>query len=291
MTTNLKHRLRLFSIIPLVLSILTARRLIDLPRKIHSTSSILDLTSQLLMSNPLLLALSPTILLIILIASIPFVTLVFRLLLMGHFEKVQGRYEWYIQEWADWAIVGAIGMWLWSWGVARGILRTTCAGVIGAWYYAESVPFCHSPSAASLVSFFSPNRPPPLPTDTHVIHAAILRSTYPSLGSIALSALIMAAIRMLTFLTIVLRLLPSYFPLILRPWLQPLTIGAGMAVGYLESVTTSFSKYALVYTGLTGDPFLLSARRARALTAAVETAEAGRFRRKFKSERTTIHLV
>ena len=87
------------------------------------------------MSNPFLLALSPAILLIILIASIPFVTLIFRLLLMGYF--VQGRSEWRIAEWADWAIVGAVGVWLWSWGVARGILRTTCAGVIGAWYYAE----------------------------------------------------------------------------------------------------------------------------------------------------------
>jgi hypothetical protein len=70
-----------------------------------------------------------------LIASIPFITLIFRLLLMGYF--VQDRSEWRIEEWADWAIVCAVGVWLWSWGVARGILRTTCAGVIGAWYYAE----------------------------------------------------------------------------------------------------------------------------------------------------------
>lgn len=101
----------------------------------------------------------------------------------------------------------------------------------------------------------------------------------------------MAGIRMLTLLTIALRHLPSYFPLALRIWLQPLAIGAGMAVGYLESVTTSFSKYALVYTGLTGDPFLPSARRARALTAAAESAEIGLFRRKFKTERTPIQLV
>ena len=147
----------------------------------------------------------------------------------------------------------------------------------------------HSPS--HFPHFFSPSQPPPLPMDTHVIHAAILRSAYPSLGSIVLSALIMAGIRMLTLLTVALRLLPSYFPLVLRPWLQPLTIGASMAVGYLETVTTSFSKYALVYTGLTGDPFLPSARRAHALTAAVESAGAGRFRRKFKAERTSIPLV
>ena len=100
----------------------------------------------------------------------------------------------------------------------------------------------------------------------------------------------MAGVRMLTLLAIAFRLLPSYFPLVLRPWLQPLTVGLGMAVGYLETVTTSFSKYALVYTGLTGDPFLPSARRARALTAAVESSGAGRFRRKFKAERTSTRL-
>ncbi|KAG6331585.1 hypothetical protein ID866_7505 [Astraeus odoratus] len=259
--------LRLFSLIPLALSFLTARRLVDLPREIHSTSSVLDLTSQLLMSNPFLLALSPTILLLTLLASIPFLTLIFRLVLIGYVESSSGgSVEGHLREWADWAIVGAVGIWLWSWGVARGILRTTCAGVIGAWYYAD-------PQAA-----------PPLPTDTHIIHAALFRATYPSLGSIVISALILAGIRLLNLLTIALRLLPSYFPLTLRPWLQPLTVGAGMAVAYLETVTSSLSRYALVYTGLTGDPFFPSARRARALTVAVETSSVGRFRRKFKSE-------
>lgn len=89
------------------------------------------------MANPFLLALSPAILMITLIASIPFIALIFRLLLLGYFVKVDGGVAWHVKEWADWGIVGAIGVWLWNWGVARGILRTTCAGVIGAWYYAE----------------------------------------------------------------------------------------------------------------------------------------------------------
>ncbi|KAH7889339.1 plasma-membrane choline transporter-domain-containing protein [Phlebopus sp. FC_14] len=258
--------LRLFSLIPLTLCILTARRLVDLPREIHSTSSILDLTSQLLMANPFLMALSPAILLATLITSIPFLTLIFRLLLIGYFVDVEGGAAWHIKNWADWAIVGSVGVWLWSWGVSRGILRTTCAGVVGAWYHAD------------------PDEPPPLPFDTHIIHAAIIRSTYPSLGSIVLSALILAGIRMLVLLTTALRLLPNYFPLLLRPWLQPLTVGAGLAVGYLETVTSSLSRYALIYTGITGDPFFPSARRARALTYAVEGASGGRFRRKFKTE-------
>jgi hypothetical protein len=131
----------------------------------------------------------------------------------------------------------------------------------------------------------SPDVPIPLPSDTHIIHAALMRAAYPSLGSIVLSALILTGIRLLGLLTLALRWLPLYLPLVLRPWCQPIIFGSGMAVSYLESVTTSLSKYALVYTGLTGDHFFLSARRARALTAAVETASAGRYRKKFKTER------
>lgn len=120
---------------PLVLSIITARRLVDLPREIHSTSSILDLTTRILLANPFLLALSPAILLAMLVASIPFITLIFRLLLIGYFPK--GKAEWHAQGWTNWAIFGAVGVWLWSWGIASGMLRTTCAGVVGAWYFAE----------------------------------------------------------------------------------------------------------------------------------------------------------
>lgn len=130
-----------------------------------------------------------------------------------------------------------------------------------------------------------PNAPIPLPSDTHIIHAALMRAAYPSLGSIVLSALILTGIRLLGLLALALRLFPLYLPLALRPWCQPVVMGSGMAVTYLESVTTSLSKYALVYTGLTGDPFFMSARRARALTATVESVSAGRYRRKFKTER------
>lgn len=109
-------------------------------REIHTTSSTLTLTTHLLLANPFLLALSPAILLIMLIASIPFLTLVFRLLLIGYMTQPnKGAWEWHLYAWANWAIFGAIAVWLWSWAVARGIMRMTCASVIGAWYFAECV--------------------------------------------------------------------------------------------------------------------------------------------------------
>ncbi|PCH37946.1 hypothetical protein WOLCODRAFT_135946 [Wolfiporia cocos MD-104 SS10] len=257
--------LRLFALIPLVFSFLTARKLLDLPRDIHTASSLLTLTTRLLVANPFLLALSPAVLLLALLASIPFLTLVFRLLLIVYFAYPHGSTSvgvWHVRGWAHWAIAGTIGIWLWSWGVARGLLRVTCAGVIGAWYFAD------------------PDLPPPPPTSTHAIHAAITRATQPSLGSVVLSALIIAGLRLLGLLTTGLRALPYYLP----PYLRLVSIGAGMAVAYLESVTGMLSKYALVYVGLTGDPFMHSARRSRALTAAVESASGMNYRRRFKTE-------
>lgn len=110
---------------------------------------------------------------------------------------------------------------------------------------------------------------PPPPMSTHTIHAAITRSTGPSLGTTVLSALILTGIRALTLLTLFLERLPIYLP----PQLL-FTIGwIRMAVGFLDSVTTALSKYALVYVGITGDPFMPSARRTRALT--VKTGRGG----------------
>ncbi|KAH9917426.1 plasma-membrane choline transporter-domain-containing protein [Fomitopsis serialis] len=256
--------LRLFSLVPLVLSLLTARKLLDLPRDIHTASSLLTLTTRLLIANPFLLALSPAVLLAALLLSIPFITLAFRLLLIGYFTQASSTsgFEWHVRGWANWAIVATIGVWLWSWGVARGLLRVSCAATVGAWYYAD------------------PALPLPPPTSTHTIHAAITRATQPSLGSIVLSALILAGIRLLGLLTAGLRMLPYYLP----PYLRFMSVGASMLVGYMETITGTLSKYALIYVGLTGDPFFPSARRSRALTATVEHTSAINYRRRFKTE-------
>lgn len=122
---------------------------------------------------------------------------------------------------------------------------------------------------------------PPPPSSTHTIHAALFRATQPSLGSIVLSALILASIRLLGLVCLGLRALPAYLP----PYLRFVSMGAGMAVGYLESITNTLSTYALVYVGLTGDPFFPSARRSRAITGALESSNVARYRQKFRTER------
>lgn len=117
-----------------------------------------------------------------------------------------------------------------------------------------------------------------------------MRATQPSFGSIILAGLILTGVRILGLLVIALRMFPAYLPLPVRPFLQPLVLLSGLAVGYLENATSSLSTYALAYLGLTGDPFFPSARRAAALTSAAN-ASVAKYRRKFKNDRTSGLLI
>lgn len=125
------------------------------------------------------------------------------------------------------------------------------------------------------IAHYSPDALPTPPRSTHTIHAALTRSTGPNLGTVAFSALLLTLVQLLTLLTVFLHRLPLYIPA--RGFF--LVTGIRFAVSYLESATTALSKYALVYAGLTGDPFMPSARRARALTSGAEG------RRGFSAER------
>lgn len=127
----------------------------------------------------------------------------------------------------------------------------------------------------------SPVLPPPPPTSTHTIHAALTRASQPSLGTIVLSALIIASLRALGLVITALRLLPLYLP----PYMRFVSVLVGMIVGYLEGATGALSTYALVYTGLTGDAFFPSAKRSRVLTLAVESSSVVNYRRRFKTDR------
>ncbi|TFK46709.1 hypothetical protein OE88DRAFT_1811777 [Heliocybe sulcata] len=259
--------LRLFSLIPLVLSLLTARRLLHLPQQIHTTSSLLTLATRLLMANPFLLALSPAILLATLLVSIPFVTLIFRLLMYGYFSKAGTGWEYHVQAWAGWAIAGSVGVWMWCWAVGKGVLRVTTAGVIGAWYFADQTA------------------PLPPPMDTHTIHAALFRATQPSLGTICLASFLLTITRFLLLLASFLRSLPTVLPLQIQ--LRPMLVGGAWVAGYLEGKASRLSTYALAYTGLTGAPFWRSAERAGEVTkigGERDPRTPGRYRRRFRDE-------
>ena len=102
----------------------------------------------------------------------------------------------------------------------------------------------------------SPDAPEVQPLDTHRIHAAMYRATETSLGTVAISALLMTGVRVLATISTLMRKAPV--PLL--PWLS-------LPIRVISNVTSSLSELALVYTGLTGDDCFTSARRARELTS------------------------
>ena len=130
--------LRLFSLIPLGLSLYTARSLYYRQEALLRTVSVVELSTSLLLSFSPVLLLSLSVLLGALIASIPFVSLLVRLLLVGYFPKAstpQSRMEWHIYSYAAWLIFVVAAIWFWSWGVARGVMRAVASGVVGHWYF------------------------------------------------------------------------------------------------------------------------------------------------------------
>ena len=74
--------------------------------------------------------------------------------------------------------------------------------------------------------------------DTHRIRTALYRATQPSLSSIALAGLLLTLTRMLLLLTVFLRQVPVYLPIVLRIYSGPLLYAAG----YLEDAAGSLSK-------------------------------------------------
>jgi hypothetical protein len=220
--------------------------------RLHETISVVSLTTRLLLEPGQLplLALSPAILLASIIGSLPFLSLIFHLLLIGYFSYD----DWVVQPYAGWLTFGAIFVWIWSWFIARDVLRMSVATVIGAWYFLE-------------------RRIEPI----EETKAAIYRATSPSLGSNCLSAIVMTAVQVLTFaISTVTRVSLPIFAMsrineagqiTVPPLLLPIVVPLAAPTAFLSNHMASLSHHALVYSGITGEAFFPSARRARALTS------------------------
>ena len=140
----------------------------------------------------------------------------------------------------------------------------TCSSVVGAWYFAEYVPFLWFQLFVSRsLLFSSPSAPIPPPMSTHTIHAALVRSTGPSLGTF-----IHSLFQLLTILTIFIQNLP--FDLRRIPWVPlatPLAIfdipGVGWVVRFLKD--EQIEQVWFDVSGLTGEPFWVPTARAGVL--------------------------
>lgn len=125
---------------------------------------------------------------------------------------------------------------------------------------------------------------------THTIHAALTRSTGPSLGTLTLSALLLTVLRLCALLLLLLNRLP---PLLLAipfasysvpgtslglgalgvgvaRWVVP---GIGWVVGWVRRWEERVSRYVLVYCGMVGVGFWEGAGRSGALVSGRALAE------------------
>lgn len=123
-----------------------------------------QLAIDVLLAHPPLLALTPALLAVFSVASIPFLVVIMRLLLLGYYEspsvlktcraqsrdptvltppllrfsrprRPEGTYVYHLKPKATPLILLVVGLWVWMWGVFRGVGRVTIAGVVGEWYF------------------------------------------------------------------------------------------------------------------------------------------------------------
>jgi len=129
--------LRLFALIPLALAGLSARSLYHRQKSLLRTVAVVELSTLVVLEHQHVLVLSLGLLLVSLIASLPFLSLIIRLTLIGYYSKETGHTGWHIRGYAGWLAFLATCVWIWSWGVVRGLLKVSVAGVVGSWYFAR----------------------------------------------------------------------------------------------------------------------------------------------------------
>ncbi|ORX34778.1 plasma-membrane choline transporter-domain-containing protein [Kockovaella imperatae] len=218
-------------------------RLVWIRRKrLDRTAAVVELSTQLLLSHPPLLLLTPLLLGFFALTSIPFLTMLVRLGTIGYWRHPrENTWNFHIKPYAGWLIFLVTLLWIWTWGVIRGIGRVTVAAVIGEWYFHRD----------------DSTHADPLETTTAALH----RATGTSLGSICLGAGIIAVVRTVGRSAAHLKrvcspranILPSPRGFLSR--LNPL-------FSVIASVLDQLNGYALVYVGITGEAFWPSARRA-----------------------------
>ncbi|KAI5450338.1 hypothetical protein NCC49_003121 [Naganishia albida] len=228
--------------IPLVLAGLSTMMVWRRRRRLQTSVAVVEIATSFLIEHPILLLITPALLVVFSLISIPFLALVLRLLLVGYYRHPREHtYIWHVRPYAGWLIALVTLLWLWTWVIVRGIGRVVLAAVLGEWYF-------HRPELKDQQL-------------VEVTVAAVQRATGSNLGSICLSSLIVAVARMVGKTALTARrithpranVLPG--PLMFLKALTPLfTLLAG--------VLDFLNGYALVYVGVTGEAFWPSAKRA-----------------------------
>ncbi|KAF7319042.1 hypothetical protein HMN09_00240400 [Mycena chlorophos] len=233
--------LRLFALVPLALAVISVRRLPEELRRASRSPALLSLSTRILFFRaPLLLVLSPLVLLAALILSLPIMTLLVRLPL---------SHSWYMQLASAFVAFFALHVFF----LARSIQRSVVAGGVGAWYFRYSVPV---PADGGIWNTGYPE----LDAQLRIIHAALLRP----LGPIVLAALYSLILSLLSVTQVALYWLPLALPY------RFIALFADLALAKIHGLGERIGggRYTGVYCGLTGSSFGDGVRGVRELRAA-----------------------
>jgi hypothetical protein len=105
-------------------------------RRLERTVAVVELSTHLLLTHTPLLLLTPVLLAVFTLTSLPFFTLIIRLGMIGYWRHPkENTYIYHLRPYAGWLIFLVTLIWVWTWGVIRGVGRVAIAGVIGEWYF------------------------------------------------------------------------------------------------------------------------------------------------------------
>lgn len=105
-------------------------------KRLERAVAVLEIATDLLLTHKPLLLLNLALLAVFAVLSIPFLTLNIRLAMIGYWRHPrENTYIYTIRPYAGWLIFLVTTIWLWTWGVVRGVGRVAVAGVVGEWYF------------------------------------------------------------------------------------------------------------------------------------------------------------
>ena len=267
-------------------AVLFARGVWNRRASLARSLSVLELSATIIGSHPALLMLSLGLLIVFLAVTAPFLLIFVRLFLLGHFGSVGDPSKdkiWHTDGRARAMAWVTLGAWLWTWSVLRGIQRVTVAGVISHWYFHREEDGVESDEATKLYDVEDDEAlPGPAPgtwlgeeqsskrgpSQIDIVRASFVRASGPALGTICLSAFVLALAKLGSVMASTTRWInrklsaQTRFPAVLQPMAHVAAILAG-----ISTILQGFSDYALIYVGVTGDGFAAAARRSARLVS------------------------
>lgn len=273
----------MLSLIPLLAAILFARAVWKRRAALARSLAVLELSATIVAAHPALLVLSSVLLGVFLLVTIPFLSVLVRLFLLGHLgtpaEASSGK-VWQTDAKARVLAWATLGAWLWTWSTLRGIQRVTVAGVVSHWYFHRNDDETGDKSQVydSTMDESSSSIPGPAPgnwlgdeeahqgpTQVEIVRASFNRAMGSALGTVCASALILTLARLAALVASSARKISRQLSMPGRPsWMQPIAHVAAILAG-ISALLQGLSDYALIYVGITGEGFTAAARRSSRL--------------------------